>query len=262
MRGRVALAFFGALTVLVASGCGDEAGSGTGGDRSGLRDRTFLSESVTEGGADRPLVTGTVIRLSFEGDNRIGATAGCNSMGGRVRVEDRRLVIGPLDTTEMGCDPERHAQDEWLAGVLQRDPRWRLDGDRLRLTAGGTVITLVDRRTVDPDRPLEGTTWVLDGISDGETASSVPEGVRATIFFSGGRVNVEACNQGAAEIDIDGDEIEIETLQMTKRACPPPEGDVDAAIGAVLDGRVTYEIEATSLTLRHASGRSLTFRAA
>ena len=72
--------------------------------------RTFLSESVTQDGRPLPLVAGTSIRLTFHDDGRLTASAGCNSMGGPVRTDGGRIAVADLATTEMGCDPERHAR--------------------------------------------------------------------------------------------------------------------------------------------------------
>jgi hypothetical protein len=46
-----------------------------------------------------------------------------------------------------------------------------LNGSELSLTGGGVTLDLVDRRIADPDRPLVGTTWHLDGVSTADTAT-------------------------------------------------------------------------------------------
>ena len=63
----------------------------------------WLSTAVTEDGADRPLVDGTRIRLSFT-DGELAASAGCNTMGGAYRIEEGLLVVEGGGMTEMGCD--------------------------------------------------------------------------------------------------------------------------------------------------------------
>ncbi|MGZ4765500.1 MAG: META domain-containing protein, partial [Ilumatobacteraceae bacterium] len=159
-----------AVTMGTAS-CGEESAA----TRTALVGRTFLSGSVTEDSSPKKLVEGTYIRLGFSDDARITASAGCNTMGGPYKIDGERLVVAELSTTEIGCDPARHAQDEWLAEFLARDPAYTLDDDdHLLLRSNGTEIELLDRRVADPDRPLEGTVWQLDGIIDGDAASSVP----------------------------------------------------------------------------------------
>ncbi len=87
---------------------------------------------MTENGQPKPLVAGTRITLNFVADgHRLGAQAGCNQMGGPASFEGGHLVVDDLATTEMGCDPPRHAQDEWLARFLTSRPmaKVRVDAD-------------------------------------------------------------------------------------------------------------------------------------
>jgi heat shock protein HslJ len=248
-----------ALAVAV-TGCGDDGDTAAIGP---LRGRAFLSESVTEDGAARLLVAGTRIRLQFSEDGQITASAGCNTIGGAVEITADQIDVGVLSTTDMGCDPALHEQDEWLADFLASDPRYALDGDRLVLRDDGTTIDLLDRRVADPDRPLEDTTWRLDGIIDGDAVSSVPGDVQATLHFTDRQVaiDVEGCSNGTASIDVDATELTVGQVTMHDDQCDPDETAVEEAIVAALDGTVAYNIEAAGLTLTNQSGTGLTLRA-
>lgn len=46
------------------------------------------------------------------------------------------------DATEMSCEPHKHEQDQWLAGVFAEGPMWALDGDTLVLTTDPVELTL------------------------------------------------------------------------------------------------------------------------
>lgn len=92
----------------------------------------------------------------------VGADAGCNSLGGEYEMEGDRLVVEGLAGTDMGCEPGLMEQDEWLVDLLTAGPVLALDGDRLTLTSGDTVVSLVDEESVVVDRPLRGTRWVLE----------------------------------------------------------------------------------------------------
>lgn len=271
------------LATLLATGllvsCGDDGdgdtavgdGDGAAADGDGLGDldgREFLSQAVTEGGQERPLVDGTTIRLTFE-DGGMSAKAGCNHLfADSVQLEGDRLVVEAMAMTEMGCDQERHQQDEWLVDLLSDEPTLSLDGDTLTFTAGDTVIELADREVAEPDQDLEGTTWELTGMIDGEMASSVPNGAVATIELSDQQVHVqvEGCNSGSAPVEISDiasaePEIVFGDLVMTLMACPEPQTQVETALIDVLRDSVTYEIEAGSLTLMQPEGQGLTFEA-
>ena len=153
--------------VLVVAGCTSAAPAGLDG-------RTFLSTAVTDGGGARDLVPGTRIRLSFD-DGRIGVQAGCNTMGASYRLDGGRLRITDAATTEMGCDPARQAQDDWVFAFLGAGPTVALAGDELTLTAGSTAIRFLDREVAEPDLPLVGTTWTVVSLIGGDAVSSVPQ---------------------------------------------------------------------------------------
>lgn len=221
-----------------------------------LDGRTFLSTGIQ--GAD--LVPDTQVRLSFA-DGNLNAQAGCNIMGGAYTIEGDRLRTTQLSMTEMGCDGPRQAQDEWLAAFLG-NVTFTLDGDTLVLTNDTVRLTLTDKEIVTPDRVLEGTRWVLDGIVSGDAVSSVPVGVTASMAIAGGRLDVEAgCNTGGGPVDVTADTLTFGPIATTKMACEAGPASVESAVLGVLSGTVDYTIDADVLTL-DAGNAGLTFRAA
>jgi heat shock protein HslJ len=238
------------IVVLLLAACSAvPSGGGVGGNP--LDGHDFLSTSVTEDGADRPLVDGTRIRISFD-DGQLGASAGCNTLGGAYRLEGGVLVFEGGGMTEMGCDEPRHAQDDWLTAFLGSGPTIVQSGTDLTLSADGTVITLQDSEVVEPDLPLTGTTWTVDSIIAGEAVSSVPGGAVATITFGDdGSVEVNTgCNQGAGRFEVSGETLHFVDVAVTEMACDGPGGQLEAAVLPVLgaDG-LTWAIDAGTLTL-------------
>ena len=259
-----------ALATLAACGQGDVPQAGatdpTAGGRGEPWGRTFLSTSVTENGQPRPLVAGTRITLGFVDDgHRLAAQAGCNSMGGQASFEAGRLVVDDLATTEMGCDPPRHSQDEWLASFLTSRPEWSWVGSTLTLDNGRTRIELEDREVANPDRPLRGTKWVVDTIVDGETASSVPAGADAHIVIDDGDqfAGNTGCNGmgGKAVVHRDRSTITFSEVISTKMACSDDRMRLEEAVLDTLDGDVAYRIEADVLHLDGSDGHGLRLRA-
>lgn len=228
----------------------------------GLDGRQFLSVSVTQDGEPRPLVPGTQIRLSFS-DGNVSAQAGCNIFGGSYSLDGDVLVVTGGGMTELGCDPPRHAQDDWLFGFLGSRPTLQLSGNDLVLTSGSTVITLLDREVAEPDRQLVGPTWVLTSIIAGDAVMSVPLGVSPTIAFDdAGRVDLfPGCNSGGGQYAVDGDRLVFAELVLTDMACPGSGGQVEAEVIAVLaSAEIRYSIEANNLTLM-AGDRGLVYTA-
>ncbi len=214
-----------------------------------LAGRTFLSTAID----GRVLVPGSRVRLTFD-VGRIGASAGCNSMGGSVAIVDGRLIVGDLFTTEMACDPALMDQDSWLAAFLD-GASIALAGDTLSLAKDGVTLTLLDREVADPDRPLLGTRWVVVGIVSGDAVSSVPAGIVAAITLADGRVAVETgCNSGGGAVTVADTTLTFGPLTLTKMACAGDAWFMESAVTAVLSGDVRYAIEADTLTFDAGAG--------
>lgn len=207
-----------------------------------------------------PLVSGTRIRLAFA-DGTININGGCNTMGGAYRIDGDRIVTDQMSMTEMACDPPRMQQDDWLATYLS-GATFTLDGDTLILLNDDVRLTLLDEEVATPDQPLEGTTWVLDGIASGDAVSSVPVGVNAAVRFGGGSVEIEAgCNTGGGTVEVAAATLTFGPIGLTKMACGPDATAVENAVIAVLSGPTAYQIDAGVLTV-HAGDAGLIFRAA
>lgn len=156
--------------------------------------------------------------LSFEGyepAGRHGAYAYFSQAGVRLRIEcnissvpgmvrDGRFVTqpGPRMTTEMGCEPERHARDERFFEFFHKSPTaTRLEGDRLRLDADGQVLILqrpeTRRLAFAPSHGKLVGTWLLQGITrhhDGGGESGIGLGdPPMPLIIDGDRVYFEAC---------------------------------------------------------------------
>lgn len=220
----------------------------TGGSING---RQFLSVGVTAGGAPRPLVHGTSVRLTFQ-DGSLSANAGCNIIGGNYTIEDGKLIFSGGSMTEMACDEPRMAQDQWLLGILESQPVLTLDGDNLTLSNGDTTIALLDSEVAEPDLPLADQTWTLTSLITGEAVSSVPAGVVASLSFGeDGRVDVNpGCNSGAGNYSVDADSISFSDIITTKVACLGAAMQVEDAVLNVLSTEgLTFTIDANTLTI-------------
>lgn len=79
--------------------------------------------------------------LSFEA-GRIAVNVGCNGMGGPWRVEDGRLIAGPLAQTEMYCEGPVWQQEQAITALLAGAPRFEIEGDRMALMSSGRSAEL------------------------------------------------------------------------------------------------------------------------
>jgi heat shock protein HslJ len=248
---------FGAVLValLVLAGC---ARGGPSAPAGGPWGRTFLSAS-----ASRQLVAGTRIELRF-GDGKLSVQAGCNHMSGDARIDRDRLRVDEMEMTEMGCDPPRHDQDSWVSTFLQAGPTVQLSGPDLVLDGGGIRIAFVDREVADPDRPLAGPVWTVDTLVTGQSAGSVPVGVRAflTLAADGTVSGSTGCNQLSGRYSVQGDAVTFTDVGSTLMACAGDPGMVEGRVLAVLRGTVHFKIQASRLTLTAADGNGLGLNAA
>jgi len=194
------------------------------------------------------LVPGSRIRLAFK-DGSLNANAGCNSMNGSYTITGDRLRMTEMAMTEMGCAEPLMQQDQWLAGLLG-DATISLTGDTLTLDDGTIRITLLDREVASPDKPIEGTLWVLDGVVSGDAVSSVPTGVTASMRIADGQVELDtACNIGRGPVTVTEDTLVFGPIGLTKRACEPGPAAVETAMVSTLSGTVRFTIEADVLTV-------------
>ena len=218
----------------------------------GLVGRIFLSTGVTVDGAPFALADGTRIRLVFD-NGTLSASGGCNIIGGDLDIDGDVLHFSGASMTEMGCEPARMAQDDWLVTFLTSNPSYVLDGFDLKLTSGTTVITLLDREIAEPDQPLTNLTWVLASFINGDAVSSVPAGVSSQFTFADdGTFSANfGCNSGGGSYAVDGDTITFSDVVTTKMACGGAGGQVEAAVLTVIGSEdpITFAIDAGSLTL-------------
>jgi heat shock protein HslJ len=243
------------VAILASAGCAGAAATSIG-------DREFLSVNVTDGGAARSLVPDTRIRLNFSGAN-LGASAGCNSIGGTYRIEAGRLVFDGGGMTEMGCDQARHDQDDWLVAFLRSKPMARLNGNDLALEGGSVVVTLRDRTVVEPDANIVGPTWTLVSIIQGDAVSSVPQGQSATLKFNadGSFELFAGCNRGGGTWQAVAGGIDFSEIMLTKMACDGPKSGIEGAVLGVLEADSnSAEIKSNILTLQ-AGANGLQFEA-
>jgi heat shock protein HslJ len=243
-----------ALVVVLVTACSSAGGSSA--PSASLDGRTFLSTGVT----GHSLVPGSTVRLQFEA-GRVGAGTGCNQVSGPYTIVDGKLTLGQVAMTAMGCEQPLMDQDSWLVSFLG-GAKVTLAGDTLTLANGDVTMTLADRKVADPDRTLEGTRWVVDGIVTGDAVSSVPAGITAALTIADGKLALEAgCNIGGGSVTVSPARLTVGPLMLTKKACERGPSMLESAVLEVLTGEVAYTIEADVLTLTN--GRNgLTLRAA
>ena len=251
------------LAAVVLAACGSSADSVSSNSPSNVdpagapAGHTYVSTGV----AGHKLVAGTTVTLTFGDDGNLSVQAGCNTLGTTYTIEDGKLVADNFGGTEMGCDGPRHAQDTWIGAFLSSRPTVTTQGDELILVGGDTTLTLRDREVVQPDKPLEGTTWVVDTIIDGDGASSVPSEPKVYLKFADGKVEgSDGCNGLGGTATIQGDTVTFGEIASDERACTT-NSPANVPLHELLRGDVTFVADGDRLTLTAPGGNGLGFRA-
>ena len=258
------LAALAVVTMFIVGGCSDDSNVSTGSAPeavtvASLNGKSFVSTAVT----GHTLVPGSQIMMSFD-NGTLRASAGCNSIGGTYTITNSILNGGDnFSSTMMGCDSDLMAQDEWLAGFLGAAPALSMDGDVLTMTAKGSTITMGPSAAV-PTRPVVGTTWTLDTITDAQAASSIPTEVEPPtlrIDADGQAAIFAGCNTGSSAVVVNDTTLSFGPIRLTKMSCSSDANHVERSVLAVLDGEVAFAIEGAQLTLTKGA-QGLIYRAA
>lgn len=215
-------------------------------------------EFVSSPSSSFDLIAGTQVRLGLSGGN-LSASAGCNTLGARYRIDQGTLEIDDLMATAMGCAEELMAQDDRLAALLSGRPVVTASPDGFMLVAGdGTTLVMVDRSVSEPDRSLEGTVWVLNSVITGDTAvgSAGFDSVQLTLADAMMTVTT-ACSSGFARYTVNDDgTLAFDPLALTATAPPGDPGcsgsevaEVETTLAQVLGGPVTASVTGSQLTL-------------
>lgn len=118
--------------------------------------RWFRASHLQDDGTTRPVAGDRPLYVGFRREEHGDAVvwmASCNTYGGDVAVGAERLGVSGIGSSQVGCEPVLEEQDDWLAAFFAAGPRWRLDGDELRLRTELGGIDLV----ADPEGP--GPPW-------------------------------------------------------------------------------------------------------
>ncbi|MFI9502882.1 META domain-containing protein [Nocardia sp. NPDC052566] len=246
------------LLLAATSACSRDRGA-PGGVTATPAGHTYISTQVD----GPPIPGGGPLTLTFTTD-RVTANAGCNTHSGSATFDGDVLRVSGVASTLIGCPGELQGSDEWITGLLQSAPTWKLDGSTLTLRGNNVTVTLLDKKVAQPDKPLTGTNWMVTELisSEARIRSQTIDEVKPTLTITpDGAVSGSAgCNRLIGTAKIDGAEIAFQ-VGTTKMLCPPEVMEVEQSVLKALDGKVTATVDADVLTLRNPNGNGLVLHA-
>jgi heat shock protein HslJ len=166
------------------------------------------------------VLEGSTVTAQFDAEGRVSGSAGCNSYSASYTTSNRSLTISTAISTLMAC-PEPAGimeQEQAYLAALENVTTYDIRGNMLALkdSEGAVMVQYV--------ASIVGITWAWQSTEEtGGAVSSVPNSDKYTLTFdAAGRVAVLAdCNRGSGSYEIDGDEIRIGPLALTRALCPP-----------------------------------------
>ncbi|MFE5548675.1 META domain-containing protein [Streptomyces sp. NPDC056534] len=261
-----------AALALFLAACGTEGGSSGSGPGSGsdslapdlvVAGTHWTIGAVTVDGRRSAAPDGA--RVDFGADGRARGNSGCNTFGATVAVKGDTLTVSPQEITEMGCPGDRQRFEADLVKAFTGPLKGRQKGEALTLTSpdGRNGLELA----AEPDVPLRGTTWKIDGLVSGGTASSLAPGTGGKarlVIGADGRVSGNlGCNNFGATARVEGKKLMVEGPAATTRMmCTGTQMQLETQLYEILDGPLTYRLDHRTLTLTDARGEGLTATAA
>jgi putative lipoprotein len=94
-----------------------------------LEGTSWVAESI--GG--EPVAEGFASTLTFEADDRISGSAGCNGYFGSWGLEGDEVVFGHIGATMMMCPDEQMEQERRFLEALNGTDRFRINAGKLEL---------------------------------------------------------------------------------------------------------------------------------
>jgi heat shock protein HslJ len=112
-------------------------------------------------------------------------------------------------------------------------------------------------RSYDADELLPRT-WAIVNVGSGDRLASVVPGTEPTVTFGeDGTVTLATgCNTAASTWELDGGELMVEPMRLTRKFCAEPEGvmDQEAALVTALEAAARVEVAPGTLTILDADG--------
>jgi heat shock protein HslJ len=202
------------------------------------------------------------ITLRFD-EAGAGGYGGCNWYGGAYDASGGELEWKEMSSTLRAClDPAAGDQERRFLEAVGAATRYRIEGDRLLLSNGGSAPLLIfTRRAAVPMNPDEllGTRWRLESIDGAPPVGSAP----LTIAFpeAGTIRGFAGCREFVSRYRAEGDRIGLTetTMSGTECAAPPDvavqEGDFTTHLSEVEH----YRLSDGRLEMTTAGGATLVF---
>lgn len=207
-----------------------------------------------------PIIETHPITLTIDGD-QIAGTAACNGYGGVVSINGSLFAITEVAINEMACSPEAVMESQALyVMALFKSETVELTDAGLTIS-GPNVVLKYELLAPVPTADLLGTVWVLDGLIQGESVSSV-SGDRATLelFTDGSFIGSTGCRDMSGTYIVTGAEVQFTNFEAHGE-CSSQLATQDSRVIGALEGGFRVDIDEDLMTTWIAGDEGLIYRA-
>lgn len=190
-----------------------------------------------------PLIPLNPITIKFDG-KQLGGSTGCNSYSSEYRLQNNRLrLVGDIISTMIGCQPPVAERERDFLNALKSVKTITINNqNRLVIryatsSSRGTMIFAVS------DVKLQNTSWKLNVISTNSSKVPVTISPPVTLKFTDNSVNGFAgCNNYNGTYQQQKNRLTISNIASTKKACAPPQMQIEQEFLAALSNVQQYEV--------------------
>jgi heat shock protein HslJ len=245
------------LLILAIPACAKPEPSGGGADPSALTGTVWRLTDASMASLVSQIWPGSKVTIEFR-DGQATGTSACNQYGGSYTANaDGSITFGEFHSTLMACVPAIGALEQAYMAALGKVTTFAVDGT-LKLTGSGKALTYDTAPPVE-SLPLVGTKWNLASIVSGDTVSSVPSGVEATLLLKadGTASGSGGCNVFGGSFESSDTALTFGPLAGTQKHCGDAVMSVEQPYLAALQQAATYSIAGNTLTIADASGNAI-----
>lgn len=242
---------------LVVASCG--AADDTTGAELGIIGDWELVEGTFDG-APLPMVDGYRITMNVKEDGSLGGTAACNGYGGTFIADNEDFITSEISMTAMGCEPAVQDSESAFLQAIGRPLTYTATATTLTLTGEDVELVFASVAPV-PTSDLVGTTWVLDTLFSGDTATSV-QGDPATLLLTadGQIIGSTGCRTLSGQYSIGADVVLFNSFSAGGE-CSAELARQDGHVVTVLGDGFRVNISGDKLTVTASGGEGLGYTA-
>lgn len=214
-----------------------------------LQDHTWILQQLN----GTPPLEGSFVSIEFDGEQAAGS-AGCNRYFGGYTIDGNNISFDGFGMTEMFC-PDTMDQETSYITTLQSATAYTLTAEQLTIQTNNGDLVFAPA----VDSTLENVDWVLAGISQGDAIVTTALDQEIMTRFEDGTVSGQStCNSFTGDYAVNGNQLEIEAIAATLRACAEAErNERESEFLSAWNNVDTFNIEMNTLTLFDEGGRVL-----